>query len=119
MAKLAQPFPGNRIITQTEYLYHRKLSCAAGNRIPSTAMFNTQVHVTFSDFPARGPVRGRGFPVPSLKFKRFRVGVLSMFHIAVTVAVGNLKKGGCLSQFPFKVLSLVRIYPGRPPVRFC
>ena len=40
--------PGNLIISQTEYLYHRKISRAAGNRIPSTGMFNSRIHVTSS-----------------------------------------------------------------------
>ena len=42
------------IISQTEYLCHRKLSLAAGGRIPSTAMFNTRIYVTSSsDFPVK------------------------------------------------------------------
>ena len=43
--------------------------------------------MTFSDFPVRRPgVEGSC------------VGVLSMFHVGVTVAVGNLKKECCLSR---------------------
>ena len=48
---------------------------------------------------------GGGSPVSlvaCLHFKRSRVGGLSMFHVAVTVAVGNLMKGCRLSRFHFK-----------------
>ena len=44
----------------------------------------------------------RGGVVACLNFKRSRVGALSMFHVAVTVAVGNLKKGCRLWRFHFK-----------------
>ena len=40
--------------------------------------------------------------VACLNFKRSCVGDLSMFHIDVTVAVRNLKKGCHLSRFHFK-----------------
>ena len=43
-----------------------------------------------------------GGRVACLNFKRSRVGVLSMFHVAVNVAVGNLKKGRRLFRFHFK-----------------
>ena len=46
--------------------------------------------------------RGEGSHVACLKFKRSRVGALTMFHVALTVAVGNLKKGCRLSRFHFK-----------------
>ena len=59
-------------------------------------------HVTFSDFPVRNPAGVGGFRVTCLNFERSRVGVLSMFHVAVTVAVGNLKKGCRLSRFHIK-----------------
>ena len=36
---------------------------------------------------------GWGSRVACLNIKKSRVGALSMFHVAVTVAVGNLKKG--------------------------
>ena len=64
----------------------------------------------FTDFPARGPAGGREGRVAILNFKRSRVGALTKIHVAVTVAVGNLKKGCCLSRFHFKpVLSLLLI----------
>ena len=44
----------------------------------------------------------RGSRVAYLNFKRSRVGVMSMFHVAGTIAVGNLKKGRRLSRFHFK-----------------
>ena len=50
----------------------------------------------------RGPARGEGSHVACLNFKRSRVGALTMFHVALTVAVGNLKKGCRLSRFHFK-----------------
>ena len=58
---------------------------------------------SYPSYEARGR-GGGGVCVACLNFKRSRVptGVLSMFHIAVTVAVGNLKKGCCLSRFHFK-----------------
>ena len=48
-----------------------------------------------------GGREGGGGPsrVACLNFKRSRVGGLSTFHIAMTVAVGNLKKGCRLSRF--------------------
>ena len=52
--------------------------------------------------PRRGGGGGGGCHVACLNFKRSRVGALSMFHVAVTVAVGNLKKGCRLSPFHFK-----------------
>ena len=56
--------------------------------------------------PCRGPAGEGGggcwSRVACLNFKRSRVGALSMFHAAVTVAVGNLKKGCRLSRFHFK-----------------
>ena len=48
------------------------------------------------------PCQGKGSHVACLNFKRSRVGASSVFHVAVTVAVGNLKKGCCLSRFHFK-----------------
>ena len=39
----------------------------------------------------RGPARGVSH-IACLNFKRSCVGALSMFHVAVTVAVGNLKE---------------------------
>ena len=48
------------------------------------------------------PCQGEGSHVACLNFKRSRVGALTMFHVALTVAVGNLKKGCRLSRFHFK-----------------
>ena len=45
---------------------------------------------------------GKGSCVTCLNFQRSRAGALSMFHVTVNVAVGNLKKGCRLLWFHFK-----------------
>ena len=54
----------------------------------------------FLPCPGRGGVGGSR--VVSLNVKKSRVGALSMFHVAVTVAVGNLTLACRLSRFHFE-----------------
>ena len=59
--------------------------------------------ITRVALPGRGGGQAEGDSrITCLNFKRSCVGALSMFHVAVTVAVGNLKKGCHLSRFYFK-----------------
>ena len=51
--------------------------------------------------------------ITCLNFKRSCVGALSMFHVAVTVAIGNLKKGCHLSRFYFKIMLSLLFRPCR------